>query len=93
MPKADDFRDKLEMEFESAMADGQHHIDIRSVDLHAKCGDYPSGNGNHRMPACCKVMHAAMGSEDEVLKSPPSGQGASLVIRYRIPRRDRLRRA
>lgn len=87
IPTADDFRDQLAREFESAEAAGCDHVDIRSGDLHAKLGGYPPNPGeNHRMRSCCKVMCATMGGDDDVLRSPPSGQGASLTIRYRIPR-------
>ena len=35
------------------------------------------------------VMHSTTseGVEDEVLESPPKGKGASLTIRYHLPRR------
>jgi 5-methylcytosine-specific restriction protein A len=40
------------------------------------------------MPVCCDVMRAAIASDvgDRVLQEPPSGQGASLTIRYVLPR-------
>jgi len=58
-----------------------------SPDFKAK-GSYPGPN--HRMPVCCKVMKDAMAPDygDKVLQEPPSGQGASLTIRYVLPRRD-----
>jgi len=31
-------------------------------------------------------MMKAMGNGDEIIYAPPSGQGATLVIRYRLPR-------
>ena len=37
---------------------------------------------------CCNVMYAEMVEGiDEVLSAPPSGQGASVTIEYRLPRR------
>ena len=84
MPTADDFRNLLARKFESAAAGGEDHVVIRSGDLHRELGGYPGRS--HRMRACCKVMCTAMGSGDKVLKSPPSGQGANLVIHYSIPR-------
>ena len=84
MPTADDFRDLLKRKFESAAADGEDHVVIQSRDLHTELGGYPGRN--HRMRACCKVMYKERGSEDKVLESPPSGQGANLVICYKIPR-------
>ena len=84
MPTTDDFRDLLARKFESAAADGEDHVVIRSRDLHRELGGYPGRN--HRMRACCNVMRTAMGSDDKVLESPPSGQGANLAIRYKTPR-------
>lgn len=73
--------------FVSAEAAGHDRVDNRSGDPHAKLGGYPPNPGeNHRMRSCCKVMCATMGGDDDVLWSPPNGQGASLTIRYRIPR-------
>lgn len=40
------------------------------------------------MPVCCDVMRRMMDSSvDSILSEPPKGKGASLCIRYRIPRR------
>jgi 5-methylcytosine-specific restriction protein A len=38
------------------------------------------------MRQCCEVMRGEMRATDEVVDEPPSGQGASLTIRYRLPR-------
>lgn len=84
IPTADDFRDQLAKDFASAEAAGRDYVDILSSDLHTKLGGYPGPN--HRMPVCCDVMHTEMGNDDKVLESPPSGRGATLEIRYRIPR-------
>ena len=84
VPTADDFRDQLAREFESAAVAGRDYVDIRAGDLHTKLGGYP--DPNHRMPVCCNVMHTEMGNGDKECESPSSGQGANLVIRYRIPR-------
>ena len=84
MPTAADFLERLARKFESAAAAGRDLVDIRSGDLHAELGGYPSNN--HRMPTCCQVMWNAKGRHDEVLQSPCSGRGANLLIRYRIPR-------
>jgi 5-methylcytosine-specific restriction protein A len=49
-------------------------------------GGYPGRD--HRVPICCKVMKSAMARDygDMPLQEPPSGQGASLTIRYVLPR-------
>lgn len=59
-------------------------VDVKSGDLHRRVGGYPSNN--HRMPLCYNAMRAAMRSGDEVLAAPPRGAGATLVIRYQLPR-------
>jgi 5-methylcytosine-specific restriction protein A len=47
-------------------------------------GGYPGEN--HRMPVCCEVMRSTMAPGDQVVETPPSGKGAALTIRYRLPR-------
>ena len=85
-PNEQDFRDRLAMEFRKAEANGESFVEIKSGDLHGhrKVGGYPSRN--HRMPACCSVMRTEMQRGDKVVQEPPKGQGATLVIRYRLPR-------
>lgn len=55
-------------------------IDLTSGDIHRELGGYP-GN-NHRIPVCCDTMRELMLVDDEVLESPPKGNGATLKIRY-----------
>ena len=81
MPSSDDFRQALAQQFSAAQDDS---IVITSGELHRAVGGYPSKN--HRMPVCCSVMRNAMKEDDLILNEPPSGQGASLTIRYRLPR-------
>lgn len=41
----------------------------------------------NRMPVCCDAMRRMMDSSvDSILSEPPKGKGASLCIRYQIPR-------
>jgi tetratricopeptide (TPR) repeat protein len=63
---------------------GRTFEDVVSGDLHRAVGDYP-GPG-HRMPLCCSVMTRAMRPGDRIVAEPPSGKGATLTIRYRLPR-------
>ena len=83
-PTSETFRTLLSDSFAQANRAGARYIDIKSKDLHETVGGYP-GTG-HRMPVCCAAMHALRASGDEVLAGPPSGQGATLVIRYKLPR-------
>ncbi len=79
-----DFQKALDSVFASALADGRDSVEVVSGDLHRLVGGYPGHD--HRMPACCQVMKSNMKPGDSVVAGPPSGQGASLAIRYRIPR-------
>lgn len=83
-PTADDFRSALKQEFAKAVAAGQPKVLIRAGDLHHKVGGYPGGN--HRMPACCQIMKAAIQSGDKVVEIPPRGAGANLIVEYVLPR-------
>ena len=80
-PSADDFERTLKRIFTTS---SHQFVDVISGDLHRLVGGYPSKN--HRMPICCQVMIRAMNSHDIVIYEPPSGQGASLHIRYKLPR-------
>ena len=79
---AETFRNELKKMLIEAKDQGEKYIDVKSGDLHRQVGDYPGKN--HKMPSCCSVMKSAMKTNDEILESPPSGKGASLVIRYYI---------
>ena len=68
-------------------AEGSSSIEVNSGALHRRVGGYP---GNHRMPICCSVMRTVMKPGDEIIASPLKGDdadGASLTIRYVLPRR------
>ncbi len=81
-PITKDFEDELNAIF--AGHEGKKYVDVSSGDLHTRVGGYPGRD--HRMPLCCRVMRSNMKSIDQILDEPPSGQGATLLIRYRLPR-------
>ena len=81
---AEDFQRELDRTFARARDAGLDHVDIVSGELHSRVGGYPGRD--HRMPSCCQVMRANVTPGDRVLKQSGSGLGASLAIRYRIPR-------
>lgn len=85
MPTKDEFREELKARFRRATERGADHIEVNSGELHRAIGGYPSQN--HQMPSCCDVMHEEQRTGDEVISSPASGHGASLTIRYKLPRR------
>lgn len=84
MPKSEEFRIELERQIARAEARGLAFIEVISGELHRNVGGYP--DPDHRMPACCSVMRAAMRGGDQIVHAPPSGQGATLRIRYQLPR-------
>jgi 5-methylcytosine-specific restriction protein A len=59
-------------------------VDINAGELHRAVGGYPGRS--HRMPICCAAMREEMRAGDEGVTSPASGYGASLTIRYLLPR-------
>jgi len=83
---ADDFRDELYRIMYEAVRQGSKYVDVNAGEVHSGLGGYPGRD--HRVPVCCAVMKAAMATDygDRVLPEPPSGQGASLTIRYVLPR-------
>jgi 5-methylcytosine-specific restriction protein A len=81
---ADDFREALRRRFFIAWHTGKNFVEVNSGDLHREVGIYP--NPGHSMPTCCNVMRQAMTVADTVLSEPPKGRGATLTIRYELPR-------
>ena len=86
LPTAKDFEDEIRRRWADAALRGLKYVDIRAGSVHKYLGGYPSRSGRHRMPDCCHVMKRLMSKGDQVMSSPSSGQGASLVIRYALPR-------
>ena len=84
---ASDFRNALDGMFAAAIEEGRAFVDVKAGDLHRVVGGYP---GAHRMPNCCQVMRSAMMDGDAILSEPPKGAGATLTIRYLIPREARV---
>lgn len=83
--KTDDFREELGAMIQRAQRQGRPHVEVNAGELHRAVGGYPNG-GAHRMPACCEAMLLEKRVGDEVVFQPPEGKGASLTIRYRLPR-------
>jgi transcriptional regulator with XRE-family HTH domain len=84
-PARQHFEDALEAILAVATREGRAHLDVKSGDLHRRVGGYPGAA--HRMPVCCAVMEARMIQGDRILAAPPKGRGATLLIRYNLPRR------
>ena len=81
---SDQFCQSLEELLSRASSLGFVAVDINSGQLHRRVGGYPGQD--HRMPACCEVMYKHMQPGDEIVSQPESGKGASVVVRYKLPR-------
>lgn len=88
MPNAEEFKAELHRMMSEGTKRDWPTVDISAGELHRRVGGYPGKD--HRMPVCCKVMRDALALDagDGILEEPPSGEGASLAIRYVLPRRD-----
>lgn len=87
IPNTEDFQNALDEIFNKYEGEGKTFIVVQTGGLHRQVGGYPGEN--HRMPLCCEVMRKNMKPElgDEILPDGPAkGDGASLRIRYNLPR-------
>jgi len=89
MPTADDFKRELFQMMANAQKSGRECVEISARELYGRVG--PPRGRNHRMPKCCRVMKAHLVADygDVIVNEPPSGQGPTFTIRYRLPRRKR----
>jgi 5-methylcytosine-specific restriction protein A len=82
--RTDDFRTAIR----GLLGDAQRHekgsLIVTAGELHRQLGGYPGPN--HRMPACCGAMRSLMRDGDVCVGGPEKGNGASLAIRYLLPR-------
>lgn len=79
-----DFQIMLHRVLAEAVNAGETYVDVRAGNLHTRVGGYPARG--HSMPTCCSAMRDEIKTGDDVLSEPPKGKGASLFIRYRLPR-------
>lgn len=84
MSTKEEFRSDLRARMREAEERGAKTITVNSGVIHRALGGYPGLN--HQMPSCCDAMREEMRAGDEVVSEPPKGRGASLVVRYGLPR-------
>lgn len=84
MPTSADFRTALHEIFDEAYRRGEKFVVVKAKDLHVRVGGYPGPQA--RMPVCCGAMRKEMQDGDTIIEQPKSGQGASLTVRYQLPR-------
>jgi 5-methylcytosine-specific restriction protein A len=81
---AEQFRSILLSLLEEAGRLGFTYVGVTAGSLHRRVGGYPGTA--HRMPVCCDVMRGVMCPSDRIVDQPPSGNGATLLIQYALPR-------
>jgi len=81
---SDLFRAALSARLSASERLGTDHLEISAGELHREVGGYPGID--HKLPSCCRVMRAMMRPADEIVRSSPKGYGATLTIRYHLPR-------
>ena len=84
MPTTQDFTDAIRARLRLAELRDEDHLDINSGELHRSLGGYPGPKA--AMPSCCNAMYAEQRATDAIISQPPKGKGASLTIRYKLPR-------
>ncbi|MDD2867532.1 hypothetical protein [Neomegalonema sp.] len=80
----DDFRRERDRRLAEATARRAPYVDLNAGELHRALGDYPGPD--HRMPVCCDVLQQEQRLGDVILSQPLKGKGASLTIRFKLPR-------
>lgn len=85
MPNADEFRQALTQRFQDAIRQRRAFIELSSGEFHRALGGYPAKG--HAMPTCCSIMRREYErGRAEIVSEPPKRAGASLKIRYQLPR-------
>jgi len=84
MVTQEDFANEINAQIDRAAQQGRPHVEINAGELHRLLGGYPGPN--HRMPVCCEAMRKIQEPSDKLVFSPPEGNGASLTVRYSVPR-------
>ncbi|MGV3554226.1 MAG: Swt1 family HEPN domain-containing protein [Croceibacterium sp.] len=79
-----DFERYIRESLTEAVREGHSHLELNAGQLHRQLGGYPGKS--HQMTSCCAAMHRVKKAGDLIIRQPPSGKGASLTIRYQLPR-------
>lgn len=84
MPDKADFQRVLDSMLREMDEKHKSEYIVTAGDVHRMAGGYPGPD--HRMPLCAEVMKATMKPGDKIIVEPPGGAGATLAIRYKLPR-------
>lgn len=77
-----DFRKELLAQVKRASVQGRPHVEINAGELNRIVSPTET-----RLPMACKAMREMMTATDYVVYEPPAGNGASLTINYKLPRK------
>lgn len=84
-PTAGEFRAALHWRFYRAECGGANRVEVTAGDLYRETGAHPDDTDGMR--SCCLVMRSEMLTDvDSVVSETGDGRGASLTIRYKVPR-------
>lgn len=84
IPNTASFRKALHQLLQHAQEQGLPSIDVNAGQFHTQVGGYPGRN--NRMPTCTAVLKKAMREGDTLLEDTEKGAGASVTIKYKLPR-------
>jgi hypothetical protein len=85
VPTKAEFLAEIRSQMREAELRGDQYLLLNAGEIHRKLGGYPSVN--HQIKPCCDALYdeAKLGRA-KVVAAPKRGYGASLTIRYVLPR-------
>ena len=75
----------LKSQLYRAQKRGLSHLDVKAGELCRRFGAHTDAPA-HEISNWCRAMQAEKKAHDLVIAEPPEGTGASLTIRYKLPR-------
>jgi 5-methylcytosine-specific restriction protein A len=76
-----DFRKELLAQISRAANQGRPHVEINAGELHRIVS-----RDENRHAMACRAMRELQLPTDEIVFAPPSGDGASFTLQYKLPR-------
>jgi len=83
MTYTDDTRNELQNIMNWAKQKGIIEVTINAGKLGEALGLYDSNKNN--VKSVCDAMKSMMKEGDKIVDEPPSGEGASVTIKYKVP--------
>jgi hypothetical protein len=76
-----DFRKQLLAQISRAAKQRRPHVEINAGELHRIVS-----RDENRHAMACRAMRELQLPPDEIIHAPPSGDGASFTVRFKLPR-------